>query len=89
MLFSGPWLYTENDMPFRWRQQCGRLVRMASLEGQIDRILAEVGALTAVEITLRLNAELSSNPYTITEVVACANRMPNLLRSGKEYCRKP
>ena len=62
---------------------------MASLEAQIDRILAEAGALTAVEITLRLNAEFSNNPYTITEVVACADRMPNLLRSGKEYCRKP
>jgi hypothetical protein len=46
---------------------------MASLEAHIDRILAEAGCLTAVEITLRLNAEFSSNPYTITEVVACAD----------------
>ena len=45
--------------------------------------------LTAVGVTLRLNAEVESgNPYQIAEIVACANRMPTLLKSGKEYCRK-
>jgi hypothetical protein len=50
---------------------------MARLEDHIERILGEAGeCLTAVEITLRLNGEVpgSRNPYTITEIVACAIR---------------
>ncbi len=63
---------------------------MAPLTNHIDRILGVGECLTAVEITLRLNAELGSgNPYTISEVVRCADKMPNLVRSGKEYCRLP
>jgi hypothetical protein len=64
---------------------------MASLENHIARILGEAReCLTAVEITLRLNAESasSSNPYAITEIVACADKMPTLRRDGKKYCRE-
>lgn len=61
---------------------------MASLENHINRLLEKGECLTAVEIALRLNAELgSNNPHTISEVVRCADKMPNLVRSGKEYCR--
>lgn len=63
---------------------------MASLANHIDRILSAGECLTAVEITLRLDTELGSgNPYTISEVVRCADNMPNLAKSGKEYCRRP
>jgi hypothetical protein len=63
---------------------------MATLANHIDRILSTERSLTAVEITLRLNAELGSgNPYTISEVVRCADNMPNLVKSGKEYCFLP
>jgi hypothetical protein len=63
---------------------------MASLENHINRLLEKGECLTAVEITLRLDAELgSSNAYTISEVVRCADNMPNLVKSGKEYCRLP
>jgi len=63
---------------------------MASLENHIDRILTNGECLTAVEITLRLDAELgSSNPYTISEVVRCADSMTSLVKSGKQYCRLP
>lgn len=63
---------------------------MSILADRIDRILSEKGeCLTAVEITLRLNAESSSNnPFKIGEIVACADGMPGLYKSGKEYCRK-
>jgi hypothetical protein len=64
---------------------------MASLAEHIERILRESGeSLTAVEITSRLNSEFSQirNPYQIKEIVACAERMPNLDRAGKEYCIK-
>jgi hypothetical protein len=64
---------------------------MTNLKAKIDRIVAEAGGrLTAVEITLRLNAEISDNlhPYTISEIVSCADSMSNLQRFGKEYCRK-
>jgi hypothetical protein len=49
--------------------------RMPRLEDHIDRILGDAReCLTAVEITLRLNAEFGdSEAYTITEVVACAD----------------
>ena len=62
---------------------------MASLANHIDRILSEGECLTAVEITLRLNEEFSGsrNPYKIFEIVACADKMPNVLKSGKQYCR--
>ena len=62
---------------------------MPHLESHIERILAEAReCLTAVEITLRLNAEFGdSEPYTTTEIVACADEMPNLRREGKKYCR--
>lgn len=61
---------------------------MPRLEKHIERILGEAGeCLTAAENTLRLNAEFGdSNPYTITEIVACADKMPNLRREGKKYC---
>jgi len=60
---------------------------MASLESHIGRILGESSApLTAVEITLLLNAEFSGNHYTNAEIVACVDRMPKVYRSGKEYC---
>lgn len=63
---------------------------MASLANRIDRILSAGECLTAVEITLRLNAESGrSNPYTISEVVRCADNMTSLVKSGKEYCRTP
>jgi hypothetical protein len=66
------------------------MLYMASLENHINRVLEKGGCLTAVEITLRLDAELGiNNSYTISEVVKCADRMPNLVRSGKEYCRLP
>jgi len=60
---------------------------MTTLENHIDRILSGGECLTAVEITLRLNAEFStsSNPYTIYEIVKCADKMPDVYRSGKEY----
>jgi hypothetical protein len=63
---------------------------MPALATLINRILGEKGeCLTAVEITLRLNAKHDSrNPYLIAEVVECAEKMPNLYKSGKEYCRK-
>jgi hypothetical protein len=61
---------------------------MPRLESHIDRILAEAReCLTAVEIVLRLNAEFGdSQAYTITEILACADKMPNLRREGKKYC---
>jgi hypothetical protein len=63
---------------------------MASLENHIDRILTSGECLTAVEITLRLDAELgSSNPYTISDVVRCADKMSNVVKSGKQYCLEP
>jgi len=65
---------------------------MATLEDHINRILDEAGeCLTAVEITLRLDAEMSGSPkrYTISEIVLCAEQIPNLRRSGNRYCRKP
>jgi hypothetical protein len=63
---------------------------MASLMNKIDRILRSGERLTAVEVTLRLNAELSySNSYTISEVVRCLETMPNLAKSGKEYSYVP
>jgi hypothetical protein len=64
---------------------------MTNLRAKIDRIIADAGGcLTAVEITLRLNAEIggSLDKYTISEVVACADSMSNLHRFGKEYCQK-
>ena len=62
---------------------------MASLANHIDRILKSGECLSAVEIFLRLDTEHSSpKPFTITEIVMCADKMPNLLRSGKEYCRE-
>jgi hypothetical protein len=62
---------------------------MPRLESHIERILGEAReCLTAVEITLLLNAEFGdSNPYTITEIVACADKMPDLRKDGKKYCR--
>jgi len=66
---------------------------MTNLKAKIDRVIAQAGGcLTAVEITLRLNGEIgdSPNPYTISEIVSCADSMSNLHRFGKEYCkRKP
>jgi len=62
---------------------------MASLENHIDRILTSGECLTAVEITLRLDAELGSNPHTISGVVRCADSMTSLVKSGKQYCRLP
>jgi hypothetical protein len=63
---------------------------MATLASHIDRILSTGEWLTAVEIALRLDAELGiNNSYTISEVVMCADNMPSLVRSGKEYCRLP
>ena len=67
-------------------------VRMPSLENHITRILGEAKeCLTAVEITVRLNAEFGGKdtPHTITEIEACADKMPNLRKSEKKYCRKP
>lgn len=64
---------------------------MTSLRAKIDRIVTEAGGcLTAVEITLRLNGEISDNlhPYTISEIVSCADSMSNLHRFGKEYCQR-
>ena len=62
---------------------------MASLANHIDRILSSGESLTAVEIFLRLDAERSSpKPFTISEIAMCADRMPNLVRSGKQYCRR-
>jgi hypothetical protein len=61
---------------------------MASLEDHIGRILGESNVpLTAVEITLLLNAEFIGNHYKISEIVASMDKMPNVYRSGKEYCR--
>jgi hypothetical protein len=61
---------------------------MASLANHIDRWLSSGECLTALGITFRLNAEFSTSPYRIPEVVACAEKMPNLHKSGKEYCRR-
>jgi hypothetical protein len=62
---------------------------MARLEDHIDRILGESWeCLTTVEITLRLNTDFGdSEPYTPAEIEACADKMPNLRREGKKYCR--
>ncbi len=63
---------------------------VASLMNKIDRILRSGKRLTAVEITLRVNAGLShSNSYTISEVVRCLETMPNPAKSGKEYSYVP
>jgi hypothetical protein len=62
---------------------------MATLESHINRILIEANeCLTAVEITLRLNADFSGRayPYRIGEIVTCADRMLNLRKDGKKYC---
>jgi hypothetical protein len=63
---------------------------VARLENHIERILGESGGcFTAVEITLRLNAEFGdSDPYTPAEIEACADKMPNLHKEGKKYCRE-
>lgn len=63
---------------------------MTSLGNHINRLLSVVECLTAVELTLRLDAELgSSNHYTLSDVVRCADSMVSLVKSGKEYCRVP
>jgi len=61
---------------------------MVTLANHIERILSGGECLAAVEITSRLNEEFtgSNNPYTISEIVRCADNMPGLYRSGKEYC---
>jgi hypothetical protein len=57
-----------------------------ALENHVERILGESGGcFTAVEITLRLNAEFE--PYTPAEIEACADKMPDLRKEGKKYCR--
>ena len=74
-----------------WPGAFSGVIPMSILADRINRILGEKDeCLTAVEITLRLNAEFSEskNPYRISEIVGCADKMPNLSRSGREYCRK-
>jgi hypothetical protein len=61
---------------------------MANLESHIDRILVEAGCFTAVEITLWLNNKSAVRPYTIHDIVACADKMPNVRGDGKRSCLK-
>jgi hypothetical protein len=59
---------------------------MPSLTNHIDRIVKSGECLCAVEIFLLLDGERSSpKPLTIAEIVASADKMSNLLKSGKEY----
>ena len=64
---------------------------MPTLTDHIDRILSAGECLTAVEISLRLDAEMPNSPhqFTMSEIARCADQMPNLIRAGKEYSRMP
>jgi hypothetical protein len=62
---------------------------MTNLANHIDRILSTGECITAVEIALRLDAQFGGGRrYSIGEIAACADKMPNVYRSGNEYCCK-
>ncbi len=64
---------------------------MPRLENHIDRTLGEAReCLTAQEITDRLNQEVgkSEGPYSVGEIEAKLDAMPNIRKAGKKYCRR-